>query len=63
MPLFVYRCSEGHEFEKLIRSGEPPASVKCTRCVDYPEGYPALQAELVPARVSPFQWGRGGSWK
>jgi len=62
MPLFVYRCPQGHEFEKLIRSGEPRPAIVCETCYSPESEGPIVTAELVPAAVSPFQWGKGGSW-
>lgn len=48
MPIWSYRCSQGHETEKLILSinEEPPEILDCTKCtlfavrVEFPQTAP-----------------------
>lgn len=50
MPLFDFRCPEGHEFEKLIASGA--AKVECPKCG-------AIAEKLLSAPAAPQFKGTG----
>lgn len=53
MPIYSYRCPQGHDFEKLVQKvNDDPQP--CPRC--------GQGAEQVPAVPAKFQWGKSGGW-
>jgi len=58
MPLYTYRCEEGHTFDQQTRLDGSDAPTACRECVD-PEsincrcGKPVQKVISAPARVFP----------
>lgn len=56
MPIYVYVCTHcPRQFEKIVRKMDNSAEfAQCPAC--------GFEAERGVETVSPFVWGRGGSW-
>lgn len=58
MPLYEYRCTDGHRFERMVRLDGSDAPTACPECVD-PESIncrcekPVVKVISAPARSFP----------
>lgn len=53
MPIYLYLCKCGNQFEKFVRKMDD-APAPCDKCGQF--------APKIDASPAPFVWGKGGGW-